>query len=101
MTGDVVVETGAYDGPGPGPKNYVGFYLASGTISVGWRSFLHFIQSQKDDLGPAVSIQNHLNIGDPNSPTLPALFLLDGYWDRDNVYMNYILNNECQAAVCN
>jgi len=55
MTGDVVVETGAYDGPGPGPMNYVGFYLATGTIPVGWRSFLHYIQSQKDDLGPAVS----------------------------------------------
>ena len=29
-TYDLVIETGAYDSPGPGPKNYIGYYLASG-----------------------------------------------------------------------
>jgi hypothetical protein len=27
-TNDVVIETGAYDQPGPGPMNYIGYYVA-------------------------------------------------------------------------
>jgi hypothetical protein len=97
--GDVVIETGAYDGPGPGPKNYVGYYLASGTISKSWREFLRYIQSQKNDLGPTIRIQNHLSID--GIATWPASYLLDGIWDYYGQYKNYILDNVCQATACN
>ncbi len=98
--GDVVIETGAYDGPGPGPKNYLGYYLAVGTISNGWREFLLYIQRQKDDLGPAISIQRFLTIGE-DTLELPERYLLDGIWDRTNLYTTYILNNVCQSTACN
>jgi hypothetical protein len=39
-----VVETGAYDQPGPAPLNYVGYYLSQKSVSSGWRGYLQFIQ---------------------------------------------------------
>jgi hypothetical protein len=32
---EVIIETGAYDQPGPGPLNYIGYYLSQGTVSLG------------------------------------------------------------------
>ena len=39
-TNDIVVETGAYDQPAPGPKNYIGYYVARGIVSNRLLKFL-------------------------------------------------------------
>ena len=83
----------------PGGINYVGYYLARGTISRSWREFMKYMQKQPD-LGPAISTQKYLNIGG-NNLNIPAEQLLDGIWDFYNHYTNFILNNVCQSTVCN
>jgi len=95
-TNDVVIETGAYDQPGPGPKNYVGYFIATSKVSTGWKHFLQFIQN---DLHASQGSQlNHLG-GQPR--TIPQSELLEGFWDIDGEYTGYILNNVCQASSCN
>ena len=98
--GDVVIETGAYDGPGPGLKNYIGYYLARSQnfISRSWMEFLLYILNQKEDLGPTQSIQGYLTI--QGIGTLPATELLKGVWDETGAFKSYILNNVCQAQTC-
>jgi len=41
---DVVIETGTVDEPGPGFKNYAGYYIFNGTVLKGWQLFLQYIQ---------------------------------------------------------
>jgi hypothetical protein len=39
-TNDIVIETGAYDQPGPGPLNCAGYFIASGTVNKAWYQYL-------------------------------------------------------------
>jgi hypothetical protein len=99
-TNEVVVETGALDQPGPFPENYVGYYLARGDIQRGWQQYLQFIQSGlhaaqgsdlRNDLG-GIALRTYSD----ESPDL-----LEGYWDYDGDFTQYILYNVCQSTWCN
>jgi len=99
---DLVIETGAYDSPGPGPKNYTGYYLASGKdgmISRGWREYMEYILKQPD-LGAYRGLKNKFDVGGVGID-IPADDLLTGFWDRFDMYTPYILNNVCQSTSCN
>ena len=100
-TNDVVVETGAYDQPGPGPLNYAGYYVFQGVISRGWREYMQFIQRDihasqgthlRNSLG-GITLDFTRVPFDPNA-------LLNGYWDYWGDFTNYILNNVCQSTSC-
>lgn len=95
-TNDIVVETGAYDQPGPGLKNYIGYYLAEGTVSLGWEHYLEFIQN--DLQVPQGHSLNHLG---QNPAVIQQDQLRRGFWDYFGNYTSYILDNVCQAASCN
>ncbi len=43
---DVVIETGAYDQPGPGFALYAGYYIFQGVVKKGWMGYLRNIQSR-------------------------------------------------------
>jgi hypothetical protein len=97
---DIVIETGGYDGPGPGAKNYVGYYLASGEdgmISRGWREYVRYVQSA---LGAPHGLQSGFDLGG-TGVAIPWHELFEGFWDHSGLYKNYILNNVCQSASCN
>jgi hypothetical protein len=99
-TNDVVIETGAYDHPAPGPKNFWGYYLGLGTVSRGWKQYMQFIQA---DL-PAPQGHNLNNVvgGIPlKKYPLRDIDLLGGYWDYDSDFTTYLLNNICQSTSCN
>jgi hypothetical protein len=93
---DLVVETGAYDQPGPGVKNYVGYYLAIGSVLKGWEHFLEHIANR---LGATQGSSLHSFGGhiDPHS----QLEILQGFYDLSGTYTDYILKNVCLASVCN
>ena len=95
-TNDVVVETGGYDQPGPGLKNFAGYYIAKGDISSGWQQFIQYIQAQLN--APQGSSLNGSLGGIKLSPYSS---LLQGYWDYSGAFTNYILNNVCQSTSCN
>ena len=99
-TNDVVIETGGYDQPGPGPKNYAGYYWARGDVVNGWKQLLQFVQRA---LKAPVGSNLHNTLG--GIPLRKYLWgnptLLDGYWDWDGDFTNYILNNVCQSTSCN
>jgi hypothetical protein len=100
-TNDVVIETGAYDRPGPGLKNYVGYYVASATVSKAWYQYLKVIQN--DMQAPeGTNLQGTLGgIQVPVYRFNPEA-LLYGYWDYYPApFTNYILNNVCQSTTCN
>ena len=103
-TNDVVIETGAYDQAGPGPKNFVGYYVATGSVFQGWRKYLQYIQSQLPGPPPqGNNIQNSLGtppISLRNFP-VPHQPLVNGYWDYFGDFTQYILNNVCQSTSCN
>ena len=79
-TNDVVIETGAYDSPGPGPVNYSGYYVSMGTIKQAWKQYMTYIQvALKAPQG--TNIQNSLGgrpLGDLSWTNGP---LLNGYLD--------------------
>lgn len=98
---DVVIETGAYDQPGPGPKNYLGYYVPGRwMVSKGWYKYLLYIRD-KLQARQGSSLQNTLggirlrNYAWPDGP------LVEGYWDYDADFTSYILNNVCQSQTCN
>jgi hypothetical protein len=100
---DMVIETGAYDQPGPGPKNYAGYYISRGDIAGGWAQYLRFIQQAlkapqgsnlHNTLGGTQIINYFPNQWEPRT-------LIDGYWDYAGSLTNYILNNVCQSTTCN
>jgi hypothetical protein len=99
-TNDVVIETGAYDQPGPGPLNYAGYYVAAGSISRGWQEYMQNIQFRLQ-APQGSSLRNSLGgiqlrtLPPPNGP------LLKGYWDWAGDFTQYILNNVCQSTSCN
>jgi hypothetical protein len=105
-TNDVVVETGAYDQPGPTPLQYAGYYVAEGSIHRGWQQYMQFIQqaehaSQGSHLANSlggISLKKHPY---PPVPWVTTNPLLEGYVDYLGDFTNYILNNICQAASCN
>jgi hypothetical protein len=99
---DVVVETGAYDEPGPGPLNYAGYYKARGDIAAGWAQYLRYVQTA---LNAAQGSNLHNTLGGtqvinyfPGQWEPPTL--VDGYWDYAGFLTNYILNNVCQSTSC-
>lgn len=100
-TNDVVVETGAYDQPGIPPNDYLGYFGGLRTVSRGWKHYLQFIQN---DLHAAqgTQLKNSFN-GIPLSDYgdyMPDNNLLDGYWDLNGDFTDYILNNICQSTSC-
>ena len=102
-TNDVVIETGAYDAPGPFSKNFVGYFLAQdwGTISKGWREYMEYIRRQPDMNTSPVFFHPVINIGDQGP--VPVQTLLNGLWDRTGFYTDYLRNNICQppgAGTC-
>jgi IPT/TIG domain/Bacterial Ig-like domain (group 2)/Galactose oxidase, central domain len=99
-TNDVVIETGAYDQPGPGLKNYAGYFLASSVVSRSWYDYLQFIQN---DLHASQGSNLQGTLGGLQVPLYPfdPDVLSEGYWDFPGVYTNYILNNVCQSTSCN
>ncbi|MGB9072841.1 MAG: hypothetical protein WCC22_09220 [Terriglobales bacterium] len=99
---DVVIETGAYDQPGPGPANYIGYFLAKGEVSRGWYEYLQWIQRDLH-AQTGTNLRNTLG-GIKVSPfwmTLEGTTLHKGYWDVPGDFTNYILNNVCQSTSCN
>ncbi|MBZ5606807.1 MAG: hypothetical protein LAP38_01005 [Acidobacteriia bacterium] len=101
-TNDVVIETGAYDQPGPGAKNFAGYYVATGSVFRGWQKYLEFIQSK---LPPGTVQGSHLQNSLGGIPLrnfpVPHQPLLKGYWDHLGDFTQYILNNVCQSTSCN
>ncbi len=93
---DIVVETGAYDQPGPGVKNYVGYYLAMGTVPQGWEHFLLFVANK---MGATQGINLHSFGGHPESRSQNEI--LQGFYDFSGTYTTYILGNVCQSSSCN
>jgi len=88
-TNDVVIETGAADLPGPGRKNYWGyFFFAPNQIEV-WHQYLEFILSDiRQNLDPNVSQGSTFQYN-----------LVQGEWGYQS--QSYILNNVCQSSWCN
>ena len=82
-TNDVVIETGAADLPGPGLKNYWGYYLFAFDQIEMWRQYLEYIKGQ---------------VGAPQGSTF-EYNLVQGEWGYRS--QGYILNNVCQASWCN
>jgi len=98
----VVVETGAYDQPGPGLKNYAGYYIAQldGAILGGWQQYMQFIQKSLNaplgsNLNGALGGIKLRKYPWPDGP------LLKGYWDYFGDFTGYILDNVCQSTSCN
>ncbi len=99
-TNDVVIETGAYDQPGPGLKNYAGFFVSRHTVSKGWFHYLQFIQNK---LGAAQGSNLRGTLGGIQVPLyrFDQDILSEGYLDYPGDYTNYILSNVCQSTSCN
>jgi len=105
---DVVIETGAYDQPGPGIKNYAGYYIAKGDIQLGWAQYVRYFQTQLNapmgsnlmstPLGNLITSEKSL-LGLVNADEPPTI--TDGFWDYFGTLTNYILTNVCQATTCN
>jgi Glucodextranase, domain B/Bacterial Ig-like domain (group 2)/IPT/TIG domain/PQQ-like domain len=82
-TNDVVIETGSADLPGPGKKNYWGYYFFSFNQIEIWHQYLEYI---KKKLGASQGSNFQYN-------------LVQGEWGYRS--QDYILNNVCQASWCN
>lgn len=100
-TNDVVVETGAYDQPGPGPANYAGYYLSKWVVEYGWRKYMQYFQRPLG-LIQGTQLQNANALGGIAFRSFPPFNgpLLSGYWDYYGDFTNYILNNVCQSTAC-
>ena len=99
-TNDVVIETGAYDSPGPGPLNYAGYYVTIGTIKQAWQQYMQYLQlvlgaAQGNHLQNSLGGISLIDLSPYNGP------LLNGYWDYSGNFTNYILYNVCQSSACN
>ena len=100
-TNDVVIETGAYDQPGPGAKNYAGYYIAKGDISGGWQQYLQFIQKQLNATQGANLNNGYLGGIRLRRYGWSDASPLQGYWDYVGDFTEYILDNVCQSSSCN
>ena len=45
-TNDVVIETGAYDQPGPGPVNYAGYFISPPIVQLSWQKYMQFLKTR-------------------------------------------------------
>ena len=108
-TNDVVIETDAYDQPGPGGSNYAGYFISSRVQREGWKYYLQYIQTRlqakqgirfQRSLG---GLQDGVNVPLTQLRSFPLLNgpLLEGYWDYYGDFTTYILNNACPSTVCN
>ena len=109
-TNDVVIETGAYDQPGPGRGNYAGYFLGPIVIRNAWRQYVQYFQTTLN-VPQGTHLRNSL--GPPPDPPIPLrsypLFaviplngpLVNGYWDYFGDFTNYILKNVCVNLPCN
>jgi hypothetical protein len=79
---DIVVETGAIDVPGPGTKNYIGYYLGRYSQIKIWQEDLEYIQRT---LGATRSALHGYNF-------------VQGKWHYNK---DYIWNKICVASACN
>jgi hypothetical protein len=70
------------------------------TVSRGWQHYLEKIQT-KIEASQGLKLHDTLG-GIPlkNYPFRPIM-LLNGYWDYDKDFTNYILDNVCQSTTCN
>jgi len=98
-TNEVVIETGAYDQPAVGAKNYVGYYILRRMMTAGWQEYLNYVRNAL--FNPAEGILDHLGQIPLRSYPWPNGSLLEGYWDYNGDFTNYILNNVCQSTSCN
>ena len=99
-TNDVVIETGAYDAPAPGPLNYAGYYLSEGTVKQAWKEYMLYIQTTSLKVPQGTHIKTSLGgitLGDLSPYNGP---IVNGYWDYSGAFTNYILNNVCQSTSC-
>lgn len=98
---DVIIETGAYDQPAPGFKNYAGYYITKGDVLFGWQQYLQTIQTTLNasqgllnTLGePAISLRSSPAGNGP---------LYKGYFDYAGDFTGHILYNVCLSTTwCN
>ncbi len=82
-TNDVVIETGAADLPGPGRKNYWGYFIFAFDQIEMWHQYLEYIKNK---------------VGAPQGSNF-QYNLVQGEWGYRS--QDYILNNVCQASWCN
>jgi hypothetical protein len=79
---DIVIETGAVDEPGPGTKNYIGYYLGKNLQTKFWQEDLEYIQK---------------TIGATRT-SIHGYNFVQGIWHYNK---NYIWNKICVASACN
>jgi hypothetical protein len=91
---DVVIETGAYDDPGPGLKNFLGYFIGQATISRAWREYMDYLLS-RPDLAAVPMGYPVFNLAGQGPVSISKL--RDGFWDKAGAYTDYILGNVCQA----
>ena len=75
------------------------YFLAEGAIKQTWAEFLTYI---KDNLNVPVTqgLQVNYSLGGIQ-PVPGRSSSASGYWDYEDAFTNYILNNVCLATVCN
>ncbi len=96
-TNDVVIETGAYDSPGPGPVNYAGYFLSPPIVQYSWQKYMEFLQTR---LGAPQGTNLANSLGGITLKR-PHSTLVHGYWDYAGDFTSYILNNVCLSTSCN
>jgi len=94
-TNEVIIETAANDGPGPGLINFAGYFVAQGTVSRAWRELLDYLQKQPD--------LNAVPMGLPvfdlaGQGPVSVVKLRNGLWDTNGTYRDDVLYNVCLAS---
>ena len=103
---NVVIETGAYDQPAWGPRNFIGYYVGGRDLMIGWKEYMYNLQKQiaRDQnsvAGQGFAIGNGL--GNPiipfrqNPPQGPPV---NGYWDYWGDFTSYICKNVNLSTSC-
>jgi hypothetical protein len=88
-TNDVVIETGAVDTWGPGPKNYLGYWLFRGSQTKMWQEFLGYIP---------YDIRKKL---DPSVIERFGTYPTQGVWNPTSPSQAAILYQVCQSTASN
>ena len=94
-----MIETGAYDAPGPGLLNTIAYYGYIGTIKEAWKQYMKYIQ-EKIIAPEGTNLRNSLggiSLTDLSPYNVP---LVNGYWDYSGNFTNYILNHVCLSNFC-
>jgi hypothetical protein len=95
QSNEVIIETAAYDGPGPGMKNFSGYFIAQGTVSRAWRELLDYLQKQQDLNAAPMGIPVFDLAG---QGPVSVVKLRNGLWDMNRTYRDYVLYNVCLAS---